>query len=101
MHEAARGLPRRQVASTSRQNAVELAEAYLRAHLDDRVPVSRLCQVVGLSERGLRDAFYSVRGMGPKRWIVTVRPGWAGRMTRTARVGHHYFYRAATQVASN
>ena len=31
----------------------------------------------------------------------SVRPGWAGRMTRTARIGHHYFYRAATQVASN
>ena len=73
MNEAARGLPGRQVASISRQQAVELAEAYLRAHPDDPVPVSRLCQVVGLSERGLRDAFYSVRGMGPKRWIVTVR----------------------------
>ena len=31
----------------------------------------------------------------------SVRPGWAGRMTRTASIGHHYFYRAATQVASN
>jgi spore germination cell wall hydrolase CwlJ-like protein len=30
-----------------------------------------------------------------------VRPGWAGRMTRTAAIGHHYFYRSATQVASN
>jgi spore germination cell wall hydrolase CwlJ-like protein len=30
-----------------------------------------------------------------------VRPGWAHRMTRTATIGHHYFYRASTQVASN
>ncbi|HVL22395.1 MAG TPA: cell wall hydrolase [Amaricoccus sp.] len=29
-----------------------------------------------------------------------VRPGWAGRMTRTVSIGHHYFYRAATRVAS-
>lgn len=25
-----------------------------------------------------------------------VRPGWAGRMTRTAKIGHHSFYRADT-----
>lgn len=31
----------------------------------------------------------------------SVRPGWARRMTRTAAIGHHYFYRSATQVASN
>jgi spore germination cell wall hydrolase CwlJ-like protein len=31
----------------------------------------------------------------------SVRPGWAHRMTRTASIGHHYFYRASTQVASN
>jgi transcriptional regulator GlxA family with amidase domain len=57
----------------SRQEAVERAEAYLRAHIDGPVPLSMLCRVVGLSERALRDAFYSVRGMGPKRWIVGVR----------------------------
>ena len=32
-----------------------------------------LCRLVGLSERGLREAFYSVRGMSPKRWNVGVR----------------------------
>jgi spore germination cell wall hydrolase CwlJ-like protein len=31
----------------------------------------------------------------------SVRPGWARRMMRTASIGHHYFYRPATQVASN
>jgi spore germination cell wall hydrolase CwlJ-like protein len=30
-----------------------------------------------------------------------VRPGWARKMTRTTAIGHHYFYRAATRVASN
>ncbi|MER2510468.1 MAG: cell wall hydrolase [Amaricoccus sp.] len=28
-----------------------------------------------------------------------VRPDWAGRMTRTAKIGHHSFYRSATRVA--
>jgi transcriptional regulator GlxA family with amidase domain len=57
----------------SRQIAVERAEAYLRSHMDAPVPVSRLCRVVGLSERALRNAFYTVRGMSPKRCIVAVR----------------------------
>ena len=31
----------------------------------------------------------------------SVRPSWAGRMTRTTAIGHHLFYRPATRVASN
>ena len=30
-----------------------------------------------------------------------VRPAWAPRMTRTATIGHHIFYRAPSRVASN
>ena len=30
----------------------------------------------------------------------SVRPSWSHRMTRTASIGHHYFYRPATQVAA-
>jgi spore germination cell wall hydrolase CwlJ-like protein len=30
-----------------------------------------------------------------------VRPSWARKMTRTNAIGHHYFYRPATRVASN
>jgi transcriptional regulator GlxA family with amidase domain len=55
------------------QEAVALAEAYLRAHIDALVPVSLLSRLVGLSERGLRDAFYRVKGIGPKRWIAAER----------------------------
>ena len=73
MNEAARCRPRMDGVSPSRREALERAEAYLRAHFDTPVPVSRLSRLVGLSERGLRDAFYRVEGMGPKRWIVTVR----------------------------
>jgi transcriptional regulator GlxA family with amidase domain len=65
--------PRRKHAMPSRQEAVEHAEAYVRAHIDTLVPLSNLCRVVGLSERGLRNAFYSVRGMAPKRSLLTER----------------------------
>jgi transcriptional regulator GlxA family with amidase domain len=73
MDGTARSLARRHVASISRQEAVERAEAYMRAHITTPVPLSRLCRLVGLSERGLREAFYGVRGMSPKRWSVGVR----------------------------
>jgi AraC family ethanolamine operon transcriptional activator len=53
--------------------AVERAEAYQRAHLGSSIPISTLCQIVGLSERGFRDAFYRVRGMSPKRYLIAVR----------------------------
>jgi AraC family ethanolamine operon transcriptional activator len=53
--------------------AVERAEAYVRAHPDTPAPLHTLCRVVGLSERGLRNAFYSVRGMSPQRWILAER----------------------------
>lgn len=52
---------------------VERAEAYVRAHFDTPVPVSRLCQVLGVSERGLRNAFQGVRGLGPKRSMLAMR----------------------------
>ena len=59
--------------SASHEEAVERAEAYMRAHTVFRVPLSRLCRIVGLSERGLRNAFYGVRGMSPKRSILAER----------------------------
>jgi transcriptional regulator GlxA family with amidase domain len=57
----------------TRQHAVERAEAYLRSHGDGPVPIATLSRVVGLSERALRNAFYTVRGMSPKRCIVAER----------------------------
>lgn len=30
----------------------------------------------------------------------SVRPSWSSRMVRTASIGHHYFYRSGTEVAS-
>jgi transcriptional regulator GlxA family with amidase domain len=57
----------------SRREVVDHAESYVRNHLGTPVPVSRLCRVVGLSERGLRNAFHSERGMSPKRFMLSVR----------------------------
>jgi AraC family ethanolamine operon transcriptional activator len=52
---------------------VARAEAYLRDHPDDQVPVTELCRIAGCSERGLRNAFDGVRGVSPKRFIVAER----------------------------
>jgi transcriptional regulator GlxA family with amidase domain len=38
-----------------------------------RVPLARVCRLVGLSERGLRNAFYDVRGMSPQRCMRVER----------------------------
>jgi transcriptional regulator GlxA family with amidase domain len=60
-------------AAATHQEAVERAEVYLRAHFDGRVPLARLCGVTGLSERGLRNAFYDVCGMSPTRYLRALR----------------------------
>src|SRR5262245_64402836 len=57
----------------SRLEVVELAEACYRAHPGTSIPIARLCRLVGLSERGLRNAFYDVRGMSPKQCMLRER----------------------------
>jgi len=88
-------------AALSRVQAVERAEAYARAHLGAPVSVTTLSRVAGLSERGLRNAFYGVRGMSPKRCILTERllgarralSGAAGDTTTVTGVATRYgFY---------
>ena len=66
-------------------SVVGRAEAYLRAHIDTRVPVARLCRVVGVSERSLRNAFYAAHGMGPKRWTLLARLEGVHRTLREDR----------------
>ena len=87
--------------ATSHLEAVLRAEAYVRAHPEVTVPVSQLSHVVGLSERGLRDAFYSVRGMGPKRSMLeerlravrrVLRDGHQGGLTVTEAAATFRFY---------
>jgi AraC-like DNA-binding protein len=57
----------------SRRETVQRVEAYLRANFDSPMRVSTLSRVAGLSERALRDAFYTVHGMSPKQWILAER----------------------------
>ncbi len=73
MDAAVPSVTRSEATSTIRKDAVGRAGAYMCAHIDTHVPMSMLCQLVGLSERGLRDAFYRSTGMSPKRWIVAMR----------------------------
>jgi transcriptional regulator GlxA family with amidase domain len=67
----------------SRLEAVELAEACYRARPGASISIARLCRVVGLSERGLRNAFYDVRGMSPKQCMLRDRLQGVRRALRT------------------
>src|SRR5690349_12230580 len=60
-------------APQSRRDTVARVEAYLRAHIETPPRVSTLSRLVGLSERALRDAFYTVHGMSPKQWMLGER----------------------------
>ena len=74
---------------TARQAvAVAVAEAYWRAHAATPVRIATVCRVAGLSERGLRNAFYSVRGMSPKRCLLAERLLNVRRALRTASAAH-------------
>jgi transcriptional regulator GlxA family with amidase domain len=41
--------------------------------MDNPVSLASLCRLTGLSERGLRNAFYSVCGMSPTRYMLVLR----------------------------
>ena len=73
---------RRASEAASHRAVVARAEAYLRAHLEAPVLVAELGRFVGLSERGLRNAFYGVHAMGPKRWMLVERLQGARRDLR-------------------
>ncbi len=106
MESARRGHSRR---TATRLEAVERAEAYVRAHMGTSVSISRLSRVVGLSERGLRNAFYGVRGMSPKRRFVSERledarralsDAWQGDTTVTGVATRYGFYELGRFAAS-
>jgi len=75
----------------SREAAVKRAEAFLRSHTGVRVRLSNVSRHVGLSERGLRNAFYRVRGMSPTQSmraerLAGVRRALSNRRTPPATV---------------
>jgi transcriptional regulator GlxA family with amidase domain len=55
--------------SPTRQAIVERAEQLLRDR-SEPLPIAHLSALVGVSERGLRNAFNAVRGMSPKRFAI-------------------------------
>ena len=54
----------------SRREIVERAEQLLRDRSAESLPIAHLSLLVGVSERGLRNAFNAVRGMSPKRFAI-------------------------------
>jgi AraC-like DNA-binding protein len=60
-------------ANPSRREIVERAERLLRDRTAEQLPIADLSLLVGVSERGLRNAFNAVRGMSPKRFVMQGR----------------------------
>jgi transcriptional regulator GlxA family with amidase domain len=76
---------------------VERAEALLDARRGEPVSIAQLCAVAGVSERSLRNAFYDVRGMSPKRSAVHARLVEVRRALSDARGGRG----AVTTIATD
>ena len=55
--------------SPARKAIVARAEQLLRDR-SEPLPIAHLSALVGVSERGLRNAFNAVRGMSPKRFAI-------------------------------
>jgi AraC-like DNA-binding protein len=56
---------------------VRRADAFLRAHVAEKVPLSRVCAAAGTSERQLQRAFRAIHGMGPNRYFKIRRLNFA------------------------
>jgi AraC family ethanolamine operon transcriptional activator len=66
---------------------VRQCEDYLESHLHTPVYVADLCALTGASERTLRNAFHTVYGLGPTRYLVQRRLAAARRALRHAQPG--------------
>lgn len=66
---------------------VRQCEEYLETHLHTPVYVADLCALTGASERTLRNAFHTVYGLGPTRYLVQRRLAAARRALRSAQPG--------------
>jgi AraC-like DNA-binding protein len=85
----------------TRIEIVERAEQLLRLRADDPPPIAHLSQLIGVSERGLRNAFNAVRGMSPKRFVIHDRlnhvrralsdPGATGATVTDIATEHGFF----------
>lgn len=61
------------------------AQDFIHAHLDEELPVMRLCREVGVSRRQLEYAFRTTFGVAPRDFIESVRLNEARRRLMTAR----------------
>jgi len=66
---------------------VRQCEEYLESHLHLPVYIAELCALTGASERTLRNAFHTVYGVGPTRYLVQRRLALARRALRHAQPG--------------
>jgi transcriptional regulator GlxA family with amidase domain len=63
---------------------VQQAEALALASVDEPLPVSALCDIIGISERTLRKAFHRVHGVPPCRRLRRLRLSHARRALLSA-----------------
>jgi transcriptional regulator GlxA family with amidase domain len=73
----------------------------MRPNVGSQVPLSRLCRIVGLSERGLRNAFYDVRGIAPKRSLLAQRLQGVRRALRNSTARSNTGTNIATEFGFN
>ena len=83
--------------SSARESLVARVESLLHADSDDCLRLARVCRTVGVKERSLRNAFYAVRGMSPKRFELTQRLQHVRHELQNAAVTHA----TVTQVATD
>jgi transcriptional regulator GlxA family with amidase domain len=82
--------------SPARKAIVERAEQLLRGRTDP-LPIAHLSLLVGVSERGLRNAFNAVRGMSPKRFVIHDRLNEVHRALRQPRATNATVTNIATE----
>jgi len=66
---------------------VRQCEEYLESHLHMPVYIAEMCTLTGASERTLRNAFHTVYGVGPTRYLVQRRLALARRALKHAQPG--------------
>lgn len=94
---AAGGTPSAEVgrAMLARTRQAWKAFEYIEAHLDEDIPISRLCRFAGASRRQLEYAFRDVFGVGPREYLMTARLNECRRRLAGARERGH----TVTEVA--
>jgi transcriptional regulator GlxA family with amidase domain len=83
-------------ARITRPQIVSRIEAFLREHVDEPIQVAQLCDVAGVSERSLRNAYHAVCGTSPKRYLTRRRMEAVRLALEAARPGEATVTRIAT-----